>query len=277
MGIGKDANPGARQTSGNRTNKTFLDPLYMGSHFDLTDPWQTLGGELMVDKLYEKKSLPLRIGDEDVDTMVPTKDLFKYMLIYPVAPILSVTHQGRGKRLIDESTGTYHFQIGSNKGLLKNLNFTKTDMAYLREARFYNQGHYGLLQLGAVYNVELELYGNTLFYPGMEIFIDPRGFGGSDWDPTVGGMQRSTANALGIGGYHIVTKVHSTISSDSGFTTKLTALFQYSGDEESRQIAISGKGLKPPKATSVTSSVPSRGSRKCVDMLDKVITDTLIK
>ena len=56
-------------------------------------------------------------------------------------------------------------------------------MAYLREARFYNQGNYGLLQLGAVYNVQLELFGNTLFYPGMEVFVDPRGFGGPQMGP----------------------------------------------------------------------------------------------
>ena len=150
-------------------------------------------------------------------------------------------------------------------------------MAYLREARFYNQGHYGLLQLGAVYNVDLELWGNTIFYPGMEIFIDPRGFGGTNWDPTTGGRGRSTANALGIGGYHVITRVESTISS-AGFATKLKALFQYSGDGESRAIAITGftgSQTKPPKSTKISSKVP-KDATKCVELLNTVTANNAL-
>ena len=141
-------------------------------------------------------------------------------------------------------------------------------MAYLREARFFNQGNYGLLQLGAVYNVTLELFGNTLFYPGMELFIDPRGFGGSNWDPTRSGASRSIANALGIGGYHTVVKVNSKISV-SGFTTTVDALFQYSGAEEDRAIPLDGKADKLDKASSPDEKDnKNKRSRKCVDALN---------
>ena len=190
-------------------------------------------------KTEKADSLPLKSGDFLGSKRVPIEGYYNYTLIYPVSPTLSTGHNGVGIRTKDENEGTYHFVIGSDKGLLKNVKFTKTDMAYLREARYYNQGNYGLLQLGAVYNVELELFGNTLFYPGMEIFIDPRGFG-PDWNPVVGGRNRSVANALGIGGYHIITKVNSTIST-SGFTTTITAVFQYSGDSGSKNVAIDGE------------------------------------
>jgi hypothetical protein len=229
---------------------------------------------IFVDNFYKNNRLPLKTVDEDINKMIPTADLYKYALIYPVSPVLSVTHQGRGRRIKDEKEGTYHFQIGSNKGLLKNMSFSKSDMAYLREARFYNQGAFGLLQLGAVYNVDLDLFGNTLFYPGMEIFIDPRGFGGTDWDPTTGGLHRSTANALGIGGYHIITKVQSTIT-PSSFNTKVSALFQYSGDGESRSIAITGKATAPPTKSNIKKKV-TKGSVKCVKALNAIVADTLI-
>ena len=125
---------------------------------------------IRTDNLHAKGLLPLvQVEDKSL------KEHTKYTLIYPVASVSSLSHRGTGVRRLDEKRGLFHFQIGLNKGLLKNVKFSKTDMAYLREARFFNQGANGLLQLGAVYNVELELFGNTIFYPGMEIFIDPHG------------------------------------------------------------------------------------------------------
>ncbi len=138
-------------------------------------------------------------------------------------------------------------------------------MAYLREARYYNQGAYGLLQLGAVYNVNLELFGNTIFYPGMEVYIDPRGFGGNDWDPSTFG---TTANALGIGGYHTVTKVTNTISA-GGFKTTLEALYQYSGDPRTKSQAIDGYTLNKRKAAKLKDKKPPKKDGKCTRVLEE--------
>ena len=228
------------------------------------------GTIINVDEEYGGARIPFKTINPYREGNSPIERYFDYTLLYPVSPILSTGHTGRGKRIDDEKAGTYHFQIGSDRGLLKNIKFTKTDMAYLREARFYNQGNFGLLQLGAVYNVELELFGNTLFYPGMEIFIDPRGFGGSDWDPTVGGKGRSVANALGIGGYHTITKVNSTIS-PSGFKTTVSAVFQYSGDGDSRTMALDGQTVstKPSKVSEPDDS--DKSSFKCVQIVENAL------
>tara|TARA_R100001443_G_scaffold45943_3_gene58934 strand:+ start:1270 stop:6429 length:5160 start_codon:yes stop_codon:yes gene_type:complete len=218
--------------------------------------------------------LPIPQGDEIEGVRVPLEGYYDYNLIYPVSPTLTSTHQGRGMKYIDEENGTYHFHIGLNRGLMKNIKFSKSEMAYLREARYYNQGTYGLLQLGAVHNVDIELFGNTIFYPGMEIFIDPRNFGGSHWDPTVGGRNRSVANQLGIGGYHTITKVESTIS-PQGYNTKLTALFQYSGDGESRMMAIDGKTITTrQEEEEITAKTPAR-DLKCVDAVDNALRQTI--
>lgn len=221
------------------------------------------------------KLLPIPQGDYIDGKRVPLEGYYDYTLIYPVSPTLSATHQGNGNRFQDESRGTYHFQIGLNRGLMKNIKFSKTEMAYLREARYYNQGTYGLLQLGAVHNVDIELFGNTLFYPGMEIFIDPRNFGGSHWDPTSGGRNRSVANQLGIGGYHVITKVDSSIS-PQGYNTKLTALFQYSGDGESRTMAIDGKTMQTSdEETQITDATPKR-TLKCVEAVDNALQKSIL-
>lgn len=236
---------------------------------------------IIVDKEYTGNiELPLKQGDERQGKRIPVDKMYHYGLIYAVAGSLSAGHQGRGIKVKDEKTGVYHFQIGSNKGLLNNVKFAKTDMAYLREARYYNQGNYGLLQLGAVYNVELELFGNSLFYPGMEIFIDPRSFGTSmdptkrsPWNPTVGGAGRSIANALGIGGYHIITKVNNTIST-TGFKTTLSAIFQYSGDGDSRLTSIDGKTFRTRQEEDLSKKTSSR-STKCVSAVEQSLEHSI--
>ena len=104
-----------------------------------------------------------------------------------------------------------------------------------------NHGHDGLMQLSAVYKVTLEMFGNTIFYPGMYIYIDPRGIGGKDFDPTNFG---SIANSLGIGGYHLITRVNSNVGPGS-FNTTVEAQFVYSGDGKEGPFKRSYKEVKP--------------------------------
>ena len=140
-------------------------------------------------------------------------------------------NQGRGNHQLDGMRGIHHYTIGSPTGLVKSVKFSKTDNAYLKEARFMSHGNQGLMQLGNVYEIDLDMIGNTLYYPGMYLFLDPRGIGGLEWDPTKGpkGGKPSAANALGFGGYHVVIGVKSSITT-SGFSTSVKAMFDYSGD-----------------------------------------------
>ena len=109
-------------------------------------------------------------------------------------------------------------------------------MQYIREARFINQGHDGLMQLGAVYKATVEMIGNTIFYPGMEVYIDPIGIGGYDWNPT---DKNSIANKLGFGGYHMITRVNSSIASGK-FVTTLEAQWHYPGDGSEYKTNLQG-------------------------------------
>ena len=68
----------------------------------------------------------------------------------------------------------------------------------------------------------------------MTIWIDPTGLGGTDpeWKPQNGpdgSTPASIANALGFGGYHLVTRVHGSIQGGN-FVTTIEAQFDYSGD-----------------------------------------------
>lgn len=177
---------------------------------------------------YDLGELPL---ESDREARVTINEYVNYIMIYVDTPRLSIEGK-QGIKEDDGKVGIYHYQIGKPHGLLKKLKFSKTDSKYLREARYFRNGFDGLMQLANVYNVSLDMIGNTLYYPGMEVYVNPLGFMGAksgQYDPTKGAPNRSVANKLGFGGYHLVTNVESTIA-PGRFTTNVTALYHYSGD-----------------------------------------------
>ena len=176
--------------------------------------------------------LPLKgdVNRKSSDTGSPIENFYHYIVLNANGSAL--TYVGSGKYADDIEAGRFHVQIGSNRGIVKTVQFAKTDMQYIREARFFRQGIDGLLQLSSVYTANVEMFGNTLFYPGMELWIDPYGMGGTHIGrPQQGGINRSLANTLGLGGYHTITDVSTTITPNS-FTTKLKSQHYYSGDGE---------------------------------------------
>ena len=206
--------------------------------------------KINISQVYKDNLLPLkssidtynsyRLGSDYVASSMAK--MYSYFCIYAVTTV--TVHNGTGKQYDDGMKGTYHVQIGADRGLVKSYSFEKTDIQFIREARYFNRGHDGLLQLGAVYKVKLEMFGNTIFYPGMEIFIDPRGIGGDDWDPT---KKDSVGNKLGIGGYHLVTKVDANIEPGK-FSTTVEAQFVYSGDGNGKAYAVGATTQPEDKA-----------------------------
>lgn len=126
----------------------------------------------------------------------------------------------------DKRNGVHHLYIGADRGLLKEISFSKNDQPFLREARLQQDELNPLAQLAATYNANLNLVGNTIFWPGQYVYINPLGFGTGIGHP----YKRGTpANQLGLGGYHLITEVKSFIESGK-FETSIKALFTTSGD-----------------------------------------------
>jgi hypothetical protein len=158
-----------------------------------------VGMEVM--EMRKEEILPLKGGgDNDEDP----NNFFNYIVLSTAGSTLSYSGNGTYEKDIEE--GRLHVNIGQNSGLVKSISLSKSDQQYIREARYYQQGIDGLLQLSAVYVANLEMFGNTLFYPGMEFFFNPYGLGGGTefGSPT---HPASVANKLGIGGYHTKTTV----------------------------------------------------------------------
>jgi hypothetical protein len=223
------------------------------------------GGVFDIKAMYENNILPFE--NESEGNSVQMKDYYNYIFLYAVSPATS--HQGKGVRVDDGKVGIYHYQLGANKGLMKKIKFAKTDIQYLREARFFRNGHDGLMQLGNVYKVTMDMIGNTIYYPGMQFYVDPKGIGkGREFDPTIGpaeGRKASIANALGLGGYHLVTRVNSELASGK-FNTTVEGMFVYSGDGNPAKITKGEEDL-----LSIERPISDSGKGTCPNTMNQVV------
>jgi hypothetical protein len=188
------------------------------------------------DKKNNKSNLFVHVdGGNRRDEILPLKgdasgvskidNFYNYMFLNVVGSNLSYT--GTGDYADDVDDGRFHVHVGSNRGIVKSISFEKTDIQYVREARMFQNGIDGLLQLSNVYVANVEMFGNTIFYPGMELYINPYGIGGT----VMGAPNKadSIANKLGFGGYHTIIGVNSSIAPGK-FSTTVRAQWYYSGD-----------------------------------------------
>jgi hypothetical protein len=123
----------------------------------------------------------------------------------------------------DVDRGIYHLHLGEMAGLLKSMQFYKTEQRGLAESRIMGQGVFNYAQLRGRYDVRLVMYGNTFFLPGQMIYIDPTSVGTGH-----GTLRKLDALMLGLGGYFQIVEVSSVINSDS-FETEVRAIWHGSG------------------------------------------------
>ena len=183
-------------------------------------------------------------------------DAYHYMLLYAVNA--ERTQELVGNPATDARKGIYHLSIGKDRGIFKKVNFTKTDIPGLRESRFETDvvsNATGLSILANVYDIEVNMFGTTQFVPGMKMYLDPGGLGGSLGQPN---QPSSAAYKLGIGGYHTIYRVQSFIEAGK-FETTINAIFEGTGQR-------SALGFNTPNETDTPAEGCSAAER-AVDML----------
>tara|TARA_A200000159_G_scaffold158191_1_gene175169 strand:- start:61 stop:1182 length:1122 start_codon:yes stop_codon:yes gene_type:complete len=218
------------------------------------DPFLSSGDEhpiVNAGQLYDQGALPLPTSVPG-QRNIPSRNFYSYLTIFSY--YRDSFHSGRGNRISDENKGVYHFDIGAKKGLVKKVSFSKTDIEYLRESRMFSQGANGLLQLSSVYRCTIDMIGNTLLYPGMEMWVNPFGIGGVQFGLPQNGpglnSDPNLSNIMGLGGYQQVLKTTSTIKPGS-FTTTVDAHFIYSGAED----GLTNKNGKPIAACDTLTNI----------------------
>mgnify|MGYP003626452304 CR=1 FL=1 len=118
--------------------------------------------------------------------------------------------------------GVYNLGIGRDRGIVKNINFVKSDAPYQTEMRVEQRESGQSFSLGEfrqVYNATVKLVGNTLFRNGQYVRLDP----------STMGLDPRTAIQLGLGGMYVITKVDGELSK-AGYTTTLTCKYNSTGE-----------------------------------------------
>ena len=198
------------------------------------DPIDFLLGMQKAETAYDDNILRISyfnpIGDStDSRLLVPNSliesdvvNQYKYMVLFAQQEIeASLT----GNPETDRSNGIHHLYIGSSRGLLKQISFSKSEIPYQREARYQTVSDNPLYSLSNRYNINISMFGNNLFIPGTYIYLNPMGLGAELGDPST---RSSVSRAMGIGGYHIVTNVAHSIQGGA-YSTTVTALWESSG------------------------------------------------
>jgi hypothetical protein len=182
----------------------------------------TSTARLNLNRISMKNDNPLK----SVFDYIPDKSLkntYQYVVLYTQGPGGLIYEDEE----TDEGRGIHHLHIGRDRGILKKISFNKTDAPALREARMEQEKAYNpLVQLSNVYEAEVTMFGNTLFYPGSYVYLNPFGLGNKLGIPS----QKGTfSNIMGLGGYNLITEVSSFIEPGK-YETKLKLRFDTSGD-----------------------------------------------
>ena len=133
---------------------------------------------------------------------------YDYLYFY-ISTVKDMTAR-KGDPVIDIKDGIYHFNIGSDVGLMKKMAFKKVNMSLLAEYRSElaeENGEDQVSQLKFPHNTDVTLVGTALFSPGMFFYVNPGLAGiGSPEDAN------SLASQLNIGGYNMIQVVKCSIS-----------------------------------------------------------------
>jgi len=175
------------------------------------------------------RSTNLLLTDEEF-----ARSTLNYLIIYNSTSVPSWAFTHKGDADLDADLGVYHMRVGKDTGLVKSLNFSKTQNLYQKEALANREGTRNSSVLKDVYDVEITLFGNNIFRPGDFIYIEPLYL--------TGNQSVQLQNALGIGGYYQVVEV-STNLSDSKYETKINSVLyaHVLGEGASKRIVSSIK------------------------------------
>jgi len=185
------------------------------------------------------------VGIQDANSVTLKEGIkYSYLAVYPQpvagfansSLIIKKGKYAKAKKTDQTQDGIYHFILGAADSIVKAASFEKTDLKFEKERRLV-EGSSPFAILRNVFMVNLRLYGNTLFWPGSLVFINPSqavGDGGHPWIPG------SIFNIMGFGGYHQVISVKNTIS-DNTFETALETKFINSGNPPVKGSGSKGK------------------------------------
>jgi|10_taG_2_1085330.scaffolds.fasta_scaffold01652_6 hypothetical protein len=128
---------------------------------------------------------------------------------------------------LNREQGIYHLKIGADAGIVKTVDFQRTDSGPIRDwniMKAYNTGDTGWGAVKEPYNATVKLFGSGFWQPGQYVYLNPAliGFGSHN-------ARMALARQLGLGGFYLITKV-STVAEMGKLETTLNCFFEYYGN-----------------------------------------------
>jgi len=147
-----------------------------------------------------------------------------YYFYYFIYDIYLKDFGGKGDSVEDAKRGIYHYTIGQDYGLIKSINFKKSDQPYLRESKSIGKKTIYLGQFRDIYQASVNMVGNNIYTPGMILLLKPS----IEFGNVIGSVDQNSkpsfSQITGVGGYYSVIKASNTID-ENGFSTSLECLF----------------------------------------------------
>jgi hypothetical protein len=150
------------------------------------------------------------------------KNIFSYVMFYGNSTETVLNWDGDPDK--DANRGVYHFYIGSDRGLIKEVNFAKSQRPYVAEMMAERAQRAGdrNAELWRNFEANISMIGNSLFKPGSYLYINP----------TVAGLGNPSSidalsRKLGLGGYYFVLESSNSIT-EAGWNTQIKAVWQSS-------------------------------------------------
>lgn len=181
------------------------------------------------------------------------KDDTDYFIISQTVDV-ALTSDRAGKIDQDSRDGIYHFILGKDRGIIKTMQFSRYEVEGMREQLMTNQvGLYDELKIP--YETSIEMFGNNLFMPGSQVYINPDNIGfGSPTDVN------SPAYRFGLGGYSTVLNVDTNYDGTNGqLTTSIKCSFGTRAGGDDSLTGIAGevkKNMEIEKAAASNDAIP---------------------
>ena len=214
---------------------------------------------------YEQRPILNVSGPDGARTTIPIDHAYNFFVFY--AGRVMPRELQTGNKAVDEASGIFHYAIGRDRGLIKNIKLTKTQIKGLAEVRFEQEGFDNLEQLRVVYDAQVDMFANVHAFPGTYIFIDPKGFDPAmpvglatgDTDDLGTAQDPFGLTDLGIGGYYMIVRSEHEFAegkANTVFSAKWVAALD--SDEQSRQDRAVADGMGDGSSSNRNCSIELR-------------------
>ena len=177
------------------------DPLTLMRHSGV----KSRGRKSLLYQFVENEYRPLIKTNSNKILNRSKKEGFDYMIFHePKSPFATPKVP---EKLSNVGIGVY--QLGKDRGILKEVSFARTDIEYMQEAFMKRNGSQdGLAHLTQVFNATLTMYANLNVHVGQFIYIDPESVTSYLSAETKSRMTKLTRDMLGVGGFFFVISVN---------------------------------------------------------------------